>query len=87
MRRSVRIIDQLQTRVRDRLIGVAHLGDERRGKRVESIGFILLFPALILGIFSANTHTPGESSWWGFAVMILAMCGLTYSAWRFLTRR
>lgn len=54
---------------------------------MEAVGFILLFPALILGVFSANTNTPGDSTWWGFAFMLVAMAGLTYGAWRFLRRR
>jgi Mg2+ and Co2+ transporter CorA len=66
---------------------VANADDERRGRRVESVGFILLFPALILGIFSANTNTPGAGTWSGFGAMILVMVALTLAAYRYLLRR
>jgi hypothetical protein len=85
-RRSVRAAERLELRVRDRLTTVATRGDESRGRRIETVGFVLLFPALILGVFSANTNTPGAGTWVGFAAMIAVMLALTYAAYRLLRR-
>jgi hypothetical protein len=87
LRRSVRAAERLETRVRDRLATVASKGDEQRGRRVESVGFILLFPALVLGIFSTNARTPGAGSWTGFVALIAVMLALTLLAYRYLLRR
>lgn len=83
-RRSIRTAERLETRVRDRLGTVANRGEERRGRHIAVGGFVLLFPALILALYSV---LPGGRSWGDFTVMFVAMVGLTYAAYAYLMDR
>jgi hypothetical protein len=83
-RRSARAAERLEQRVRDRLGTVAGRADERRGNRMAVGGFVLLFPALILALYSV---VPGHGRWPDFVVMFAAMAALTYAAYAYLLRR
>ena len=83
-RRSLRTAERLETRVRDRLGTVANRGEERRSTRMAIGGFILLFPALILALYSV---LPNNGAWAGFSAMFVLMAVLTYAAYAYLLRR
>jgi hypothetical protein len=46
---------------------------ERVHDRLDIVSAVFLVPALIAGIYGANTAIPGGGSWWGFAVMFVLM--------------
>jgi Mg2+ and Co2+ transporter CorA len=87
VRRAIRQIERMEERVRDHLTAVASMEDERRSRRVEMIGFLLLFPALIAGVFGANTMIPWRDTWRGFWLMLGSMVLLTGGAYLLVTAR
>ena len=46
---------------------------DRLHDRLDIVSAVFLVPALIAGIYGANTAIPGGGSWWGFAVMFVLM--------------
>jgi hypothetical protein len=46
---------------------------DRVHDRLDIVSAVFLVPALIAGIYGANTAIPGGGSWWGFAAMFVLM--------------
>jgi CorA-like Mg2+ transporter protein len=46
-------------------------------RRLEIAATAFLVPTLIVGFYGANTHVPGEQTWWGFWVMMLVLVALS----------
>jgi hypothetical protein len=80
--RVLRMLLSVQERVRDRIDAVSDLDQQRSRRRVERLGFLILFPTLIAGVFGANTAIPGGGTWAGFGGMLAAMFILTILAYR-----
>jgi len=47
--------------------------DERFQRTISILGAVIVGPALVAGVFGANTALPGKNGWWGFAIMIASM--------------
>jgi Mg2+ and Co2+ transporter CorA len=51
---------------------------DRLHDRLDVVSAVFLVPALIAGIYGANTAIPGGGSWWGFVAMcVLMFLGVT----------
>ena len=50
---------------------------EQLQRRIEIAAAAFLVPTLIVGFYGANTHVPGEGTWWGFWTMVLALIVLS----------
>jgi hypothetical protein len=85
-RRDLDELDGLAQRLRTAFeVLQARQGDRLR-RHIEIVTFIFLVPALITGVFGANTNVPGENEWWGFELMFGAMVALTTVLWILLWR-
>jgi CorA-like Mg2+ transporter protein len=63
---------------------------ERFQRRLEVAAAAFLVPTLIVGFYGANTHVPGEQTWWGFWVMVIVLLALSAASvtavWRWHQR-
>jgi hypothetical protein len=46
---------------------------EQLQRRLELAAAAFLVPTLIVGFYGANTKVPGEQTWWGFWIMVVAL--------------
>ena len=61
-------------------------GERLRGQ-LEKIAALLLIPALIAGIFGANTQLPGYGQWFGFIAMLVLMVLSVGAAFAYIRNR
>ena len=63
---------------------------ERLQRRLEIAAAAFLIPTLVVGFYGANTHIPGQGTWWGFWTMVVALLILSgasvYAIWRWHKR-
>lgn len=73
LRRCFELVHGYQTTQHLKLAEEQTKNQEQLKTRLELIAAILLVPALVAGVYGANTRLPGGNSWVGFALMLALM--------------
>ena len=85
-RTGLSLVSAVSTSQALRIARESQRSSEHFQRVVSVLGAAVVGPALVAGVFGANTALPGQGKWWGFALMLVLMAAAAAVIFRLLKR-